>query len=406
MRFLDRSDEMRRLDSALRRPGAFAVIWGRRRVGKSRLLIEWSRRHGGLYTVADQSAPTVQRRYLAAAVAERFPGFADVEYPDWQSLLTRLAAEADRTGWRGPFVMDELPHLIVADPAIAGVLQNWLDRPERRLCVVVSRIEPAHDARGDTGCRRSALRPGERGVRGAPLEAGVPERGLRRGRGARSRLHVRALGRNAPLLGACGAFRARSRGGGGRPGARPRRAVARRAGPAAARRDPAGDGVAATAGHDRCRGPPGERDCRPARPARLEPVEAACIAHRDAARTTGDLRSAPARGRASAACIESTIRSCGCGFASSHRTGPPWPRRRARRGCTTGAGTGRAWKRRPGRSCAAWRCRCCIAPMFLSRGSAPSSRPGATGAVVTRSSMSLRSRWMVGGCSWERRSGG
>jgi len=57
MKFLDRRDEMRRLDSALRQPGSFAVIWGRRRVGKSRLLIEWSRRHGGLYTVADQSAP-------------------------------------------------------------------------------------------------------------------------------------------------------------------------------------------------------------------------------------------------------------------------------------------------------------------------------------------------------------
>ena len=138
MKFLDRIDEMGRLDGTLRRPGLFAVIWGRRRVGKSRLLIEWSRRHGGLYTVADQSAPTVQRRYLAAAVAERFPGFADVEYPDWHSLLARLAAEADRIGWRGPFVMDELPHLIAADPGIAGVLQNWLDRPERRLCVVVS----------------------------------------------------------------------------------------------------------------------------------------------------------------------------------------------------------------------------------------------------------------------------
>ena len=138
MKFLDRSDEMRRLDGALQRPGAFAVIWGRRRVGKSRLLIEWSRRHGGLYTVADQSAPSVQRRYLAAAVAERFPGFADVEYPDWHSFLVRLANEADRIGWRGPFVLDEIPNLIAAEPSVAGVLQNWLDRPERRLCVVVS----------------------------------------------------------------------------------------------------------------------------------------------------------------------------------------------------------------------------------------------------------------------------
>ena len=72
-------------------PGPFAAIWGRRRVGKSRLLLEWSRRHEGLYTVADQSAPSVQRRYLAEAIAARFPGFADVEYPSWHALLMRLA---------------------------------------------------------------------------------------------------------------------------------------------------------------------------------------------------------------------------------------------------------------------------------------------------------------------------
>ena len=138
MKFLDRNDEMRRLDGALQRPGAFAAIWGRRRVGKSRLLLEWSRRHGGLYTVADQSAPSVQRRYLAEAIAARFPGFADVEYPTWHALLMRLAHEAERSDWRGPFVLDELPYLIASEPGVVGVLQNWLDRPERRLCMVVS----------------------------------------------------------------------------------------------------------------------------------------------------------------------------------------------------------------------------------------------------------------------------
>ncbi len=137
MQFLDRSREMERLDNVLTRTGAFAVIWGRRRIGKSRLLIEWSRRHRGLYTVADQSVPPVQRRYLAEAVAERFPGFADVEYPDWRSFLTRLSADADRAGWQGPWVLDELPYLIDADPTLTGVLQNWLDRPERRLRLVV-----------------------------------------------------------------------------------------------------------------------------------------------------------------------------------------------------------------------------------------------------------------------------
>ncbi|MDE0220199.1 MAG: ATP-binding protein [Spirochaetaceae bacterium] len=138
MEFLDRAGELRRLDNALRHSGAFAVIWGRRRVGKSRLLLEWSRRRDGLYTVADQSAPAVQRRYLAAAVAERFGGFADVEYPDWRSFFTRLGDAAARASWNGPFILDELPYLIAADPSLAAVLQNWLDRPGGRPCLVAS----------------------------------------------------------------------------------------------------------------------------------------------------------------------------------------------------------------------------------------------------------------------------
>ena len=132
----------------LSRPGAFAVVWGRRRVGKSRLLVERCRRRNGLYTVADQSAAPVQRRYLAGAVAGWFPGFADVEYPDWRSFLTRLSAEADRAGWPGPFVLDELPCLLAADPSLAGVLQNWLGCPERRVNLVVcgSSLHMMHSA--------------------------------------------------------------------------------------------------------------------------------------------------------------------------------------------------------------------------------------------------------------------
>ena len=86
MEFLNRQEEMQRLDAATKQPGGFAVVWGRRRVGKSRLLIEWSQCHDGLYAVADQSAPAVQRRYLATAVAGRFKGFDEVEYPDWRTL--------------------------------------------------------------------------------------------------------------------------------------------------------------------------------------------------------------------------------------------------------------------------------------------------------------------------------
>lgn len=138
MRFIDRSAEMQRLDLAESRPRGFAVLWGRRRVGKSRLLTEWSRRNGGLYTVADQSASAVQRRYLASALAKLFPGFDEVEYPDWRALLRRLDRDADNKGWRGPLIIDELPYLVAAQPEILATLQNWLDSPSRRVGLVVS----------------------------------------------------------------------------------------------------------------------------------------------------------------------------------------------------------------------------------------------------------------------------
>ena len=45
------------------------------------------------------------------------------------------------------------------------------------------RVEPSHDAWRDTRCRCSLVRPSDRSLRGAPLEAGIPERSLRSRRG-------------------------------------------------------------------------------------------------------------------------------------------------------------------------------------------------------------------------------
>ena len=155
MEFIDRQDELNRLDRALAAPGSFAAVWGRRRVGKSRLLLEWTRRRDGLYLVAEPSAPAVQRRYLARAAAARFPGFAEVEYPDWRTFFDRLADAAARADWPGPAVIDELPYLAAADPDLPGALQHWLDRPGPRPCLAV--------------CGSS-----QRMMRGAVLDAGAP----------------------------------------------------------------------------------------------------------------------------------------------------------------------------------------------------------------------------------------
>lgn len=133
MEFLNRHDEMRRLEMvAQQNEAALVVVWGRRRVGKSRLLAEWATRHGGLYWVGDESGPAIQRRYLAAALEAVLPGFAAVDYPDWYSLLDRLSRDARAARWRGPLVLDELPYLVAPSPELPSVLQKWIDRERRQ----------------------------------------------------------------------------------------------------------------------------------------------------------------------------------------------------------------------------------------------------------------------------------
>jgi AAA+ ATPase superfamily predicted ATPase len=131
MSFWDRRRELAAL-AGLDGAGGLAVVWGRRRIGKTRLLLEWTERAGGVYTVADQSAPHLQRDYFARAISEALPGFADVTYPDWERLLSRLAADAMAAKFTGPIVIDELPYLVAGSPELPSILQRWVDHDVRR----------------------------------------------------------------------------------------------------------------------------------------------------------------------------------------------------------------------------------------------------------------------------------
>lgn len=138
MRFIGRDPELARLERAARASdGALVVVWGRRRVGKTRLLVEWCR-SGGIYWVADTSAAPLQLRSFAEAIAGRLPGFADVDYRDWATLLRRLAREARAAGFRGPVVIDELPYLLATTPELPTVLQNFVDHEMKQAQLVLA----------------------------------------------------------------------------------------------------------------------------------------------------------------------------------------------------------------------------------------------------------------------------
>ena len=130
MDFLDRIDELDRLRRFLALPtGAMACIYGRRRIGKSRLLEELlgSRADVVVHT-ADRSEAALQRMRFAADVARVLPGFADVSYADWGSLLDRWQRDSARGS---VLVIDELPYLVERAPELPSVLQRIADKLRR-----------------------------------------------------------------------------------------------------------------------------------------------------------------------------------------------------------------------------------------------------------------------------------
>jgi AAA+ ATPase superfamily predicted ATPase len=139
VKFVNRLEELARLNRLLKsKTSAVAVIYGRRRVGKSRLILEWIRPHRGIYYMADESTPPLQRAHFAAAISKVLPGFSDVEYPDWEAFFSRLARDAIQAKWRGPLVIDELPYLIAASPELPSVLQRFIDTDAKKAKLIIA----------------------------------------------------------------------------------------------------------------------------------------------------------------------------------------------------------------------------------------------------------------------------
>ena len=123
--FLNRHLEMERLQRLLAgRVSSLAGIYGRRRLGKSRLLRQSLGRNPAVYYVGDARESNLQRHALARGISVLLPGFDTVHYPEWEALLARWWSEA-RPGWT--LILDEFPALVAEAPEIPSVLQKLID---------------------------------------------------------------------------------------------------------------------------------------------------------------------------------------------------------------------------------------------------------------------------------------
>lgn len=134
MKFVDRIDEAARLKDALaREKSSLVVMFGRRRLGKS-TLIKRVLSENDVYFLADRSEGQHQRALLAKVIAQVFPDFEKLSYPDWESMFRAVNYRTDKCF---TLCLDEFPYLVEQSPELPSVLQKLVDEKQLKYNLVL-----------------------------------------------------------------------------------------------------------------------------------------------------------------------------------------------------------------------------------------------------------------------------
>ena len=128
--FVNREAELRELDKAAKQ-GGLLVVYGRRRVGKTRLLGQWLQARGGLYSQAIEAQRDLQLQQVFQDLRGRLE--TQLVPKTWPELLEILALQKRR--WI--LCLDEFPYLTAVDTSLPSQLQKWLDHSLPRGCLVI-----------------------------------------------------------------------------------------------------------------------------------------------------------------------------------------------------------------------------------------------------------------------------
>jgi AAA+ ATPase superfamily predicted ATPase len=130
---VNRENEQARLSELWARPGpALALIYGRRRVGKTYFLQHAREGRRGVYFLAAESSSLENLEELLAQARHSFPERPDIireNYPSWRVALRLLCELAAME--RLLVVFDEFSYLVGVDPSLPSILQAVWDQDAR-----------------------------------------------------------------------------------------------------------------------------------------------------------------------------------------------------------------------------------------------------------------------------------
>src|SRR3989344_4666234 len=140
--FVDRENELLGLERAWKsHEASFVVLYGRRRIGKSRLIQEFLKGKKSLYFIAEDSNKKVQITEFREKIAEFFGDsfLAETEISEWGALfeyMKKIVPSDEKIC----IAIDEFSYLVKNDPAILSAFQKFWDMflSKTRVCFIAS----------------------------------------------------------------------------------------------------------------------------------------------------------------------------------------------------------------------------------------------------------------------------
>lgn len=128
-KFIDRKKELQELNELYARgSGELAIVYGRRRLGKTSLLKQFAGKHKHCYFMASRAGEKLQINAMGNALAAKLdePILENIDFSNWDELFAlfdKLLPDKERF----IFIIDEFQYLCKVQPAFSSIIQKWWD---------------------------------------------------------------------------------------------------------------------------------------------------------------------------------------------------------------------------------------------------------------------------------------
>ena len=128
--FIGRDKEMTLLEELyVSKKFEFLVLYGRRRVGKTSLLVEFIKKHKAIFFSAQEKNNALNLQDFSKCVQFYFEGMSFTPFSDWEQAFKYIGSKCGDE--KLVLIIDEFPFVASEYPAIKSILQHTIDHSWR-----------------------------------------------------------------------------------------------------------------------------------------------------------------------------------------------------------------------------------------------------------------------------------